>query len=503
MSQALYRKYRSRSFEELIGQPHVTATLQNAIKQGKFSHAYLFSGPRGVGKTSVARILARQINQLDYASDEPHIDVIEIDAASNTSVEDIRDLREKVSVAPSLARYKVYIIDEVHMLSKSAFNALLKTLEEPPAHVVFILATTDPQKLPETIISRTQHFAFQPIASDLVAEELLAIAKAEKIKLDKEAASLIAELGEGSFRDSLSLLDQLAASGQTIDRQLVESLAGLPPAQLITDLSTAVDTHEPRQVVRFLADARASGFQASAITRQLSRLWREQALKTASLNKLALVKQLLAVANSYKPEELLEIILLEASLAGSNEPASESTLRPSQPADTPSSTPKSASQKPKPPETSKATTSSDASAEPPKHKSRPQTTSASELWASVLEQIRSQHLSTLYAMARMASPSLDDDKLTLEFPYPFHMKRLKESKNQQIIIKVASELAGRPLTISCELNQALASDEPTLAAISEPTVDPPMVSPLEPSAEASDIKNISNIFGGAELLQSD
>lgn len=503
MSQALYRKYRSRNFEELIGQPHVTATLQNAIRQGKFSHAYLFSGPRGVGKTSVARILARQINQLDYTSDEPHIDVIEIDAASNTSVEDIRDLREKVSVAPSIAKYKIYIIDEVHMLSKSAFNALLKTLEEPPAHVVFILATTDPQKLPETIISRTQHFAFQPISSELVAEQLLEIAKTEKIKLNSDAASVIAELGEGSFRDSLSLLDQLAASGQAIDRSLVESLAGLPPAQLITDLSNAVDNHEPKEVVKLLASARLSGFQASAITKQLSQLWRDQALETSSLAKLALVKQLLAITSSYKPDQLLEIVLLEASLAGESVDKAPQKPSPSQSSSQPASEAKQNSQKPKNPEPTKTIASPSASTSPAKPKQRPQSTSASELWASVLEHIRSQHLSTLYAMARMASPSLEGDNLTLEFPYPFHLKRIKETKNQQIINSVASDLAGRPLTIACVLNQALASDEPTLAAPSEPTVDPPMIAPLEASEGSKDIKNISNIFGGAELLQSD
>src|SRR5690606_16546256 len=163
MSKAFYRKYRSKSLAEVVGQSHITDILTRALREGKIAHAYLFTGPRGVGKTSIARILAHEINQIPYTDDSSHLDIIEIDAASNNGVEDIRDLRERVQLAPVSAAKKVYIIDEVHMLSKAAFNALLKTLEEPPEHIVFILATTDADKLPETIISRTQRFAFRTI----------------------------------------------------------------------------------------------------------------------------------------------------------------------------------------------------------------------------------------------------------------------------------------------------------------------------------------------------
>src|ERR1700712_117496 len=207
MGQALYRKYRSKSLAEIVGQEHVTSTLQNALKNGRVSHAYLLTGPRGVGKTSIARILAHEINGLAY-DDEAHLDIIEIDAASNRRIDEIRDLRDRVSTAPSSAKYKVYIIDEVHMLTKEAFNALLKTLEEPPAHVVFILATTEAHKLPETIISRTQRYSFRPVPAEQVIGLLQSIAKKEKITIDSEALALIAEHGEGSLRDSVSLLDQ-------------------------------------------------------------------------------------------------------------------------------------------------------------------------------------------------------------------------------------------------------------------------------------------------------
>src|SRR4051812_33147325 len=240
MGQALYRKYRSKSFSEVVGQKHVTDTLENAIKQGRISHAYLFTGPRGVGKTSVARILAHVVNELPYDETTVHLDIIEIDAASNRRIDEIRDLRDKVHISPASAKYKVYIIDEVHMLTREAFNALLKTLEEPPEHVIFVLATTEAHKLPETIISRTQQFNFKPVSVPKVAGHLQQIAINEKIKIDDPALQLLAEHGEGSFRDSIGMLDQLAANGKKIDETAVRNLLGLPSKKLITQLLGAI-----------------------------------------------------------------------------------------------------------------------------------------------------------------------------------------------------------------------------------------------------------------------
>src|SRR3989344_3488877 len=179
MGQALYRKHRPKKLKEVIGQEHITDTLASALKNGRISHAYLFTGPKGVGKTSVARILAREVNGLAYTEGETNLDIIEIDAASNRRIDEIRELRERVHNAPTSAKYKVYIIDEVHMLTREAFNALLKTLEEPPAHAIFILATTEDHKLPETIISRTQRYSFRPIDRDKVVDHLRVIAKKE------------------------------------------------------------------------------------------------------------------------------------------------------------------------------------------------------------------------------------------------------------------------------------------------------------------------------------
>ena len=226
-STVLYRKHRPSSWREVIGQDHIVKLLADSVNSGKISHAYLFSGSRGTGKTSVARILAQSLK----ISIE---DITEIDAASNRGIDDIKALREHVSVLPFSSKYKVYIIDEVHMLSKDAWNALLKTLEEPPAHVIFILATTELAKVPDTIISRCQAFVFRKPSRDLLRTHLEEIAIKEKYTLDPGAADLIALLSEGSFRDALGILEQVMASvtGSKISRQDVESVTGAPRAEL-------------------------------------------------------------------------------------------------------------------------------------------------------------------------------------------------------------------------------------------------------------------------------
>lgn len=236
MGKALYRKYRPTSLDAVIGQTEIISSLKNAIKSKKISHAYLFSGPRGTGKTSVARIFAHAINNFDYQLEDSYLDIIEIDAASNTSVENIRELREKAIIAPTKGKYKVYIIDEIHMLSRGAFNALLKILEEPPAHVVFIMATTEPHKILDTIRSRSQSFVFHLANQDTIANYLNKIAKQEKINCSDAAINLIAKRSGGSFRDALSLLDQIATQSGEISEQTVEHALGLPPAETVSRL---------------------------------------------------------------------------------------------------------------------------------------------------------------------------------------------------------------------------------------------------------------------------
>ncbi|MDE2041057.1 MAG: DNA polymerase III subunit gamma/tau [Patescibacteria group bacterium] len=224
----LYRTYRPATWNEVVGQDHIVNALREALAHGHHSHAYLFSGSRGIGKTSVARILAKSLGSVDE-------DIYEIDAASNRGIDDIRELREHVAVLPFRSSFKVYIIDEVHMLSKDAWNALLKTLEEPPAHVVFILATTELDKVPETIISRCQTFSFKKPGRETIRREIVRIGKKEGRDLDAGAADLIALLGDGSFRDALGMLEKVigASSNKKLTRQEVESITGAPRAGLV------------------------------------------------------------------------------------------------------------------------------------------------------------------------------------------------------------------------------------------------------------------------------
>jgi DNA polymerase III subunit gamma/tau len=243
MGKALYRKYRPKTLAEVVGEPQVTETLEKALSSGKISHAYLFIGPRGCGKTSVARIFAHEINQFKYELEDSYVDIIEIDAASNTGVDDIRELREKAAIAPAKGKYKIYIIDEVHMLSKSAFNALLKTLEEPPRHVIFIMATTDAYKVPVTITSRSQVYTFKLAEPQTMFNFLKDVCAKEKIKISDDALMLIVKRGGGSFRDSLSLLEQIATlSDQQIEKAQIIDILGLPEDEIISNiLSDYVD----------------------------------------------------------------------------------------------------------------------------------------------------------------------------------------------------------------------------------------------------------------------
>lgn len=301
MSKALYRKYRSKSLDEIVGQEHITAILKRAIEQDKVAHAYLLTGPKGVGKTSIARILAHALNNLPYNEEPQHLDIIEIDAASNNSVEDVRDLREKVQIAPVSAKRKVYIIDEVHMLSKQAFNALLKTLEEPPEHIVFILATTDADKLPATIISRVQRFNFRIINEHDTIKHLKAIAKKENISIEDEALRLIATHGKGSFRDSIGLLDQMQhVSDGAVTRDMVAAILGLADDQQITDLLQAYSTGDLAAIVALLNSAADSGTPAHVIAEQLIRTIRHSIATRPQF--LPLLDDLLDVPKSAWPE---------------------------------------------------------------------------------------------------------------------------------------------------------------------------------------------------------
>lgn len=279
----LARKWRPQGFNDLVGQETVVTTLKNALSGGKIAHAYLFSGPRGVGKTSSARILAKALNCEQKTDSEPcgtcqnctaitdgyAVDVLEIDGASNNSVEAVRELRETVKYAPSTCKYKIYIIDEVHMLSTSAFNALLKTLEEPPPHVVFIFATTEPKKVPATILSRCQHHAFRRVAKSRIKEQLKKITDAENITIKDAALDMIAKAADGSMRDALTLLDQAYSFSDEISEKELQSLLGLPESEIVSGLTDNILRGDVAQTLAMIKELTDRGSDLRQMAKEL------------------------------------------------------------------------------------------------------------------------------------------------------------------------------------------------------------------------------------------
>lgn len=283
MSQALYRKWRPRLWDQVVGQEPVVRTLQNSIRSQRVGHAYLFAGPRGTGKTTTARLLAKAVNCLgDESATRPcdhcknciavnenrFLDMIEIDAASNTSVEDVRDLRDKINFSPTQGKYKVYIIDEVHMLSTAAFNALLKTLEEPPPHAIFILATTEMHKIPATVLSRCQRHEFRRIPVADIKGLLHDLAENEKIQADDDALTLIARQSTGSMRDAISLLDQLSSTGERVSLSITQTVLGTAAMQAVVDLVDTLIEMNPAAGLQVIHNALDSGSDARQMARQ-------------------------------------------------------------------------------------------------------------------------------------------------------------------------------------------------------------------------------------------
>lgn len=484
MGQALYRKYRSKSLDEVVGQDHITDTLRRAIKSGKISHAYLFTGPRGVGKTSIARILAHELNEVAYTGEDNHLDIIEIDAASNGGVDEIRDLRDKVYIAPANGKFKVYIIDEVHMMTTSAFNALLKTLEEPPAHAIFILATTEAHKLPATIISRTQRFTFKPIARDKMMAHLRTIAEAEKIAIDDDALGMIAEHSEGSFRDAIQMLDQAGSSAKKVTTQTVEALLGIPTDENTARLVAGIQNHDASGLATLLSRMRADGYQAGAVAKQLAQYLRAQLLAgTPPLpphEVLSLLTRLIDVPASHNADQLLEVVLLDAALSGTAQiaPMPATVHEPATPVAAPKATPLAPTRK-------SNTTPSPAE---PDEETSSDTVIDLSIWQQLLESLKKQY-NTLYGIIRMARPEFTPGHVTLTFGYVFHQKRAGDPKNKKIIMAILEEITGQRLRVDCLYDKTVTPLAPSPAA-------------ADPVASSPALGTISNIFGGGEVLQS-
>ena len=328
MTQALYRKYRPQSWDAVVGQDHVVTTLKNAIAADRVAHAYLFAGSRGTGKTTLARLLAKAVNctnpdptkrpdneceNCKAVNENRFLDLIEIDAASNNGVEDVRDLRDKINFSPSQGKYKIYIVDEVHMLSTPAFNALLKTLEEPPPHAIFILATTEIHKIPATVLSRCQRHEFRRVPVDEIVTNLKHIIQAENIQADDDALIQIARQSAGGMRDAQSLLDQLSSTGDKITLALAQTVLGTATSQTVLDVLNAVNDHDPAHGLESIHKALDAGADPRSLARQIVEYLRGLMLiQMGNANQVEATadvkKQMQAHAKSFSTSDVLRMM---------------------------------------------------------------------------------------------------------------------------------------------------------------------------------------------------
>ncbi len=429
---ALYRRYRPKTLDEVIGQPQITDILKKSLQNGKLSHSYLFVGPRGCGKTSVARILAHEINHFPYELEDEYLDIIEIDAASNTGVDNIRDLREKAIIAPAKGKYKVYIIDEVHMLSKSAFNALLKTLEEPPEHVIFIMATTDAHKVPITITSRSQVYTFKLADPSTMLEHLKKIAKAEKIDITDEALAIVVKRGGGSFRDSLSLLDQISSiSEKQIDAETVNTALGLPHEDAINSLLQSYLSGDLSTIRTQLQNLFDSNIKAESIADSLI----SEIIRNPNAAHLNLLDNLIEVQRSPYPQvKLLLALSTNVPKNISYEPVVTNVPAVSAPQPTPKAAPKT--EKKTPAVEQKIETAIAPST--PTVERAPSGAPNPELWQRILDHAQENapsihkylldsdylvdgNLLTIYAKKKFAKTQLDKKKSILSAVLPENM----------------------------------------------------------------------------------
>ena len=474
---ALYRKYRPKTFSEVVNQEPVKRTLMNALKLDRVSHAYLFCGQRGVGKTTIARILAKAVNCTLRKGAEPcnkceacqeidqerSLDFIEIDAASSRGIDEIRDLREKIKFSPTRLKYKVFIIDEVHMLTMEAFNALLKTLEEPPAHVIFILCTTAPHKIPATILSRCQRFDFRKISQKDIVEHLGNIAKKEKVKIDKEALKLIASNSSGSDRDALSLLAQVIAyEDKHITLDEVKSILGIPDIKAAMDLIEFLVRGVSNEAVRLVNEVNQSGYDLQEFAKNIlfylrqlllikverkldSSLDKEEQERAQVLVKQITYKQILDwielfndarrnIASSVLPQLPLELACVEATVdrQQTTDNNQQSTIDNQQ------------------------STSDSRKSEKSKAISLQQ---IQQKWPEFLDKVSLQNHG-LVILLKMAEPQkVEKNQLILACRYNFHKERIQDHKNIKLLEKLLEQVYGSKLILRCVSKEDLLNQE--------------------------------------------
>lgn len=447
--QALYRKYRPADLAGVVGQEHITKLLEAAVAREKISHAYLFTGPRGTGKTSVARILARTVNQLSAEQSlDNELDIIEIDAASNRGIDEIRSLREKISTAPTRLKYKVFIIDEAHMLTREAFNALLKTLEEPPAHVIFVLATTEVHKLPDTVISRTQRYDFRPVRPEHMLSHLQFVSSEEKIDIDDAALSLIAELSGGGFRDALSLLDQMCVLDTTITRESVAQLAGIGDEGLLRAMLTQASTGNTDAALATLGELWEKGAEPTLLNEHILIIARQAFLYGASkewgIERPALARILTEFSTAARELKTtpLPVLPLELALWRLSQDITQSA------APTPVSRP--ANVKPATVQVARPTAPVEATVPG-------EALSSERVTAKALSLIKTRN-NSLYAVLRSGEPVLSGGNVVVRCRFRFHKERIEETKNRQLIEAIFTKVADRPIELVVEHAGAVPSE---------------------------------------------
>lgn len=483
----LYRKYRPQNLDEVIGQEHVVTTLKNALTSKKVAHAYLFAGPRGTGKTSVARILAKELGVSD-------LDLIEIDAASNRGIDDVRSLREAINFLPTQSPKKVYILDEAHMLTREAFNALLKTLEEPPEHAHFVLCTTEPHKLPITIISRCQRFDFNLADEEILQNQYIEpIAKKEKIKLEKQVSKLIAQLAQGSFRDALGFLETLShhiKKGKGILKlEEVQKILGLINEKEAQELNSLILQKDTLTALTKIQQLNQRGINFHHLIQTMIEDLREKLNKnllpegeigdTENIEKLvALIRSLhqaeQEIKTSVLPQLPLEMVVVEWSLKREDRgwPAlGVASARPGRVEDGEEVGGLRLERN------GKITQSSNLN---------PQISNLQSLWPQILAAIK-PHNHSVEALLKGCEPvSFSDNILTLKFFYRFHKERIEEAHNKKLVEKVAGETMRTTVKILCVLGEKQAEQEEE--------IDPGKQSARVDSTDL--LKAAQEVFGG-------